>query len=44
LQLVELHGGTVEAQSDGPGKGSAFRVCLPALVGEAAGELAADGL
>jgi CheY-like chemotaxis protein/two-component sensor histidine kinase len=27
--LVELHGGTVEARSDGPGKGSAFTVRLP---------------
>ncbi len=27
--LVELHGGTVEAQSDGPGKGSSFVVRLP---------------
>jgi CheY-like chemotaxis protein len=28
--LVELHGGTIEATSDGPGKGSEFRVRLPA--------------
>jgi PAS domain S-box-containing protein len=27
--LVEMHGGTVQAQSDGPGKGSEFVVCLP---------------
>jgi two-component system CheB/CheR fusion protein len=27
--LVTLHGGTVEAKSDGPGKGSLFRVRLP---------------
>lgn len=27
--LVELHGGTVTAESDGPGKGSAFVVRLP---------------
>lgn len=27
--LVELHGGTVEAKSDGPGKGSEFVVTLP---------------
>src|SRR5262249_49279973 len=27
--LVELHGGTVEAESDGPGRGSAFVVRLP---------------
>jgi signal transduction histidine kinase/DNA-binding response OmpR family regulator len=29
--LVELHGGTVRAESSGPGKGSAFEVRLPAL-------------
>jgi two-component system CheB/CheR fusion protein len=28
--IVELHGGTVEASSPGPGKGSEFRVRLPA--------------
>lgn len=28
--LVELHGGRVTAQSDGPGKGAAFTVALPA--------------
>src|SRR6185369_3946683 len=28
--LVEIHGGTVEAQSDGIGKGSTFTVRLPA--------------
>jgi PAS domain S-box-containing protein len=28
-QLVELHGGTVEAASDGPGCGATFRVTLP---------------
>jgi len=27
--LVERHGGTVEALSDGPGRGSTFRICLP---------------
>jgi PAS domain S-box-containing protein len=27
--LVELHGGTIEARSDGPGKGSEFTVHLP---------------
>ena len=30
-QLVELHGGTVEATSPGPGKGSEFVVSLPML-------------
>jgi len=29
-RLVELHGGAVEAESAGPGKGSEFRVRLPA--------------
>jgi signal transduction histidine kinase len=29
--LVELHGGTVEARSQGPGKGSEFAVTLPLL-------------
>ena len=28
-RLVEMHGGTVEARSDGPGKGSEFIVLLP---------------
>ncbi|HEY9422376.1 MAG TPA: PAS domain S-box protein, partial [Thermoanaerobaculia bacterium] len=32
--LVELHGGTVEAKSDGPGRGSEFVVRLPALNGD----------
>ncbi len=31
--LVELHGGTVEVESDGAGKGATFRVTLPALSG-----------
>jgi two-component system CheB/CheR fusion protein len=29
-RLVQLHGGTVEAHSDGPGRGSEFVVRLPA--------------
>jgi signal transduction histidine kinase/PAS domain-containing protein/ActR/RegA family two-component response regulator len=29
--LVELHGGRVEAESNGPGCGSRFTICLPAL-------------
>lgn len=29
--LVELHGGTIEAHSDGIGHGSEFVVCLPAI-------------
>ena len=28
-RLVEMHGGRVEASSDGPGRGAAFRVTLP---------------
>jgi PAS domain S-box-containing protein len=31
--LVELHGGTVKAESDGEGKGSAFTVTLPTISG-----------
>ena len=30
--LVELHGGSVEARSDGLGKGAEFIVCLPLVV------------
>jgi signal transduction histidine kinase/ActR/RegA family two-component response regulator len=28
-QLIELQGGTLEAHSEGPGKGSSFSACLP---------------
>ena len=34
--LVEMHGGTVEARSEGPGKGSEFVVRLPIANGDAA--------
>jgi PAS domain S-box-containing protein len=34
-RLVELHGGTVEAHSDGPGTGSEFVVRLPVILGPA---------
>jgi PAS domain S-box-containing protein len=33
--LVEMHGGSVEAESDGPGKGSTFVVRLPLVDGSA---------
>jgi CheY-like chemotaxis protein len=33
--LVEMHGGTVEARSDGPGRGSEFIVRLPLVSGTA---------
>jgi two-component system CheB/CheR fusion protein len=39
-RLVELHGGQVEARSDGPGTGSEIVVTLPAL---APGAAASDG-
>jgi signal transduction histidine kinase len=32
-RLVEMHGGTVSAQSDGPGKGTEFTVNLPLAAG-----------
>lgn len=35
-RLVEMHGGRVEARSEGRGKGSEFVVCLPALTEPAA--------
>jgi signal transduction histidine kinase/ActR/RegA family two-component response regulator len=39
-QLVELHGGSVRAESEGPGRGSTFVVCLP--VADSAGRSASD--
>lgn len=35
-QLVELHGGKIVAESDGPGTGSRFTISLPAVAGPAA--------
>jgi CheY-like chemotaxis protein len=32
--LVELHGGSIEARSEGPGRGSEFVVRLPVVMGE----------
>src|SRR5262249_8456061 len=40
-RLVEMHGGRVEAKSDGPGRGSELIVRLPVVV-EASGPQAAD--
>jgi PAS domain S-box-containing protein len=34
-RLVELHGGTVSAWSDGPGRGSEFSIRLPVQLGQA---------
>jgi CheY-like chemotaxis protein len=31
-QLTEMHGGTIEASSDGPGTGATFRVKLPLMM------------
>ncbi|KAB8055618.1 response regulator [Janthinobacterium rivuli] len=34
-QFAEMHGGSIEAYSDGPGRGSRFIVTLPASIGDA---------
>lgn len=41
--LAELHGGTVSATSEGPGKGSEFVLRLPSSAGKAAVESGAKG-
>ncbi len=40
-RLVHLHGGSIEAQSDGPGRGSEFRVRLPVPADATRGPVAA---
>jgi len=40
-RLVEMHGGSVQAQSEGPGKGSEFTIRLPLVVDTAATPLPA---
>jgi signal transduction histidine kinase/CheY-like chemotaxis protein len=42
--LVELHGGTVSAESGGPGHGATFRVCLPLATAATTAAAAADVL
>ncbi|MEO5822797.1 MAG: response regulator [Vicinamibacteraceae bacterium] len=37
-RLVEMHGGSVEARSDGPGRGTEIRVCLPLSTALLSGE------
>jgi CheY-like chemotaxis protein len=38
-RLVEMHGGSVGARSEGPGRGTEIRVCLPLTSAEPVGEL-----
>jgi PAS domain S-box-containing protein len=40
--LVELHGGSIEACSDGEGKGAVFRVSLPVIAGAAGRDTPAE--
>jgi signal transduction histidine kinase/CheY-like chemotaxis protein len=37
-RLIEMHGGTIRAESDGPGQGSEFSIMLPAIAAEDNGE------
>jgi PAS domain S-box-containing protein len=43
-ELVHLHGGTIEAASEGAGKGATFRVTLPLMAGQGRAERDARGL
>jgi PAS domain S-box-containing protein len=40
--MVEMHGGTIEAQSEGEGLGSTFKVSLPLLTSSTADSIATD--
>jgi CheY-like chemotaxis protein len=42
-RLTEMHGGSVEARSEGPGQGSEFRVRLPLAPGRASDSPATSG-
>jgi PAS domain S-box-containing protein len=42
-RLIERHGGTIDAKSDGPGKGSIFTITLPAAADAAATGRAPSG-
>jgi signal transduction histidine kinase len=41
-QLVEMHGGAIVAESDGPGKGSSFRLRLPVVEVKSAPSVAGE--
>ena len=43
-QLIELHGGTITARSEGPGTGATFEIALPSIVATEAGHAAADAI
>ena len=43
-RIVEMHGGSVRARSDGEGRGSEFVIRLPALADENAARLKASGI